>query len=192
MDLNEEKLREMHLTPDERPFVRVGPKLKFNRNRSDSPPIPNFPDEPKHDSVKHEERFEDAVSSHKNDSDNDSVQPDEKFVEALDPNDIIPDEEQLLKLQENLSDEEVKERTDKADELKKQANELYKAAKYEDALNVYTEAITTAPAVNKKQRAILFANRAACKVQLNFRKAAIEDCSHAIALDDKYVRALNR
>lgn len=106
--------------------------------------------------------------------------------------DEIPDEVALEKEQINFTEERITELSEQAEALKNQANELFREGKFEEALNIYCEGIDCAPAVKKKQRAVLFANRAATKIKMGSPKAAIDDCSHAIELDDKYIRAFHR
>jgi tetratricopeptide (TPR) repeat protein len=104
--------------------------------------------------------------------------------------------------EEDLTEEEKRRRCDQAEEYKKQGNEFYSSGMYEDAIDMYTKALETAPLVGKRrrkkggemerQRCIYFANRAACYISRENYEEAIEDCGNAIDLDESYLKAYMR
>ncbi|KAH8395548.1 hypothetical protein KR222_006330 [Zaprionus bogoriensis] len=100
--------------------------------------------------------------------------------------------EQLLALEKDLSPEALEANKEKAEKLKLEGNELFKAEQAERAVEIYTEALNICPSKNSKERAVLFGNRAAAKLKLGSVKLAIDDCTKAIELYPEYVRALLR
>ncbi|CAG9817299.1 unnamed protein product [Phaedon cochleariae] len=122
------------------------------------------------------ENFEDS------DTDNQEDQKPEDYI----------DEELLKDSELSLSDEEKEKRCKEASELKKQGNEEYKTEKYLESVYTYTKALRICPLKFENDRSILYANRAASKIVLNRKESAIEDCTKAIELNDKYVRAYLR
>lgn len=75
----------------------------------------------------------------------------------------------------------------RANELKNKGNDCVKANEFKKALAFYTEAIRT-----YKFDPIYFTNRALCHLKSKSFLDAIEDCSIAIQLDAKYVKAYYR
>lgn len=100
----------------------------------------------------------------------------------------VPDEEP----QQNLSEEEQEKNHQEALEFKFQGNTEFKEERYLESANFYTKGIKICPIKYSADRAILFANRAASKVKLGRIKSAIEDCTKAIELNDKYLKAYLR
>lgn len=74
---------------------------------------------------------------------------------------------------------------------KEDGNEAYKNCKFQEAYNLYTEALAIDP-LNKKTNAKLYFNRATVSSRLSKTKEAIQDCSAALNLDDSYLKALLR
>lgn len=74
---------------------------------------------------------------------------------------------------------------------KEDGNAAYKSNKFQEAYNMYTEALQIDP-LNKKTNAKLYFNRATVSSRLNKIKEAIEDCSNALKLDETYLKALLR
>lgn len=91
-----------------------------------------------------------------------------------------------------MTEEEVLENKEKSERLKKAGNEIFKTGDYEKALEIYTEALETCPAKCPHERAVLYNNRAAAHKHLDAKNAAIEDCTHAIELNESYVKAYMR
>lgn len=100
----------------------------------------------------------------------------------------VPDEEPP----QNLSEEEQEKNHQEALELKTQGNNEFKEEKYLESANFYTKAIKICPKKYPVDRSVLFANRAAAKAKLGRNKSAVEDCSKAIELNDKYLKAYLR
>ncbi|XP_011170096.2 tetratricopeptide repeat protein 1 [Solenopsis invicta] len=80
-----------------------------------------------------------------------------------------------------------------AENLKQVGNDLFKSGEYVQAISQYTQGLQTCPLVYSKERAILYANRAAAKAKCQTEKdSAISDCSKAIELNSSYVKAYIR
>jgi len=80
----------------------------------------------------------------------------------------------------------------KAQELKLEGNEHFKAGKLHDAREAYSEALHLTPSSDKKDKAILHANRAACLQKLERWQEVVDDCKAAVDLDPEYVKAYCR
>ncbi len=76
----------------------------------------------------------------------------------------------------------------KLDRMKAEGNADYKASRWQQAIDKYTEALDVDP-LNKGTNSKLLQNRALCRVQLKDYKGAIEDCERAISLDPSYTKA---
>lgn len=100
----------------------------------------------------------------------------------------IPDEQPP----ENLSEEELVTSHKEALELKVDGNNEFKEEKYMESAKSYTKALKLCPVKYAEDRAVLYANRAAAKAKLGRTKSAIEDCTKALELNDKYLRAYLR
>ncbi|CAL1529044.1 unnamed protein product [Lymnaea stagnalis] len=74
---------------------------------------------------------------------------------------------------------------------KDEGNTAFRAGKYQDAYNMYSEALSIDPN-NKSTNSKLFCNRATVCSKLNKLDDAIQDCSKAIELDDTYLKAYMR
>ncbi|KAH7886688.1 ADP/ATP carrier receptor [Phlebopus sp. FC_14] len=82
------------------------------------------------------------------------------------------------------------ERTKLAGSLKSQGNSLYQARKFDEAVDLYTQAIKVSPKVDP----IFYSNRAACFMNMappQFERVVV-DCDAALHEDPSYVKALNR
>lgn len=80
-------------------------------------------------------------------------------------------------------------------ERKNDGNELFKAGKYEEALEVYSGALELCPKKqkeHKKHRAALHSNKAACLQHLGLWEEVQRECTLAIENDAKYVKAIHR
>lgn len=130
---------------------------------------------------------------------NDGVPPDfeksdsENEEGSLDgvPDDFV-DEGALKDLELALSQEELDKRQEEAAQQKKKGNDLFKSGSYLESIAVYTDGLKVCPLACKEERAVLYCNRAAAKVKLERKKCAVDDCSKAIELNEKYVRAYLR
>ncbi|TRY96459.1 hypothetical protein DNTS_027532 [Danionella cerebrum] len=81
---------------------------------------------------------------------------------------------------------------DRAQSAKNKGNKFFKASKYEQAIKCYTEAISLCPKEQKGDLSTFFQNRAAAYEQQMKWKEVIEDCSQAVELNPRYVKALFR
>lgn len=80
----------------------------------------------------------------------------------------------------------------RAQDLRLQGNDFFKAGQFHDAREAYAEAIFMTPKSDAKDRAVLFCNRAACFQKLLRWDEVISDCRQAIELDAEYVKAYCR
>jgi len=85
------------------------------------------------------------------------------------------------------TDPGAEETNKKADELKSQANELFKAEKYMQAIDFYTAAIETNP-----NNAVFYANRSITYLRTECFGYALTDASKAIEVDNKYLKGYYR
>ncbi|XP_055540830.1 dnaJ homolog subfamily C member 7 isoform X2 [Wyeomyia smithii] len=74
-------------------------------------------------------------------------------------------------------------------ERKEKGNEMFKGGKFKDALAVYTKALSLDP-MNKDINSKLYYNRALVHSKLGNIKDAIADCSSALVINEKYMKAL--
>ncbi|CAG5036891.1 unnamed protein product [Parnassius apollo] len=102
------------------------------------------------------------------------------------------DENSLKDAEMDLTDDQKAERRLIAEELKTAGNEAFKVGEYERSIEKYTEGLRICPLQFTQQRSILYCNRSAAKMKLEKYKRAIKDCSKAIELDDKYLKAYYR
>ncbi len=79
-------------------------------------------------------------------------------------------------------EEDIGRSRTRAKEYKAMGNELYRKKAWCDAADMYTKAIHACPRGDEyaEERAVYFANRAACSVQLEEYESAVEDCNAAI------------
>ncbi|XP_029905753.1 mitochondrial import receptor subunit TOM70 [Myripristis murdjan] len=88
--------------------------------------------------------------------------------------------------QENMSP------LDRAQAAKNKGNKYFKAAKYEQAIQCYTEAIALCPSDQKADLSTFYQNRAAAYEQQMKWVEVVQDCSQAVELNPRYVKALFR
>uniref|UniRef100_A0A671T455 DnaJ homolog subfamily C member 7 n=1 Tax=Sinocyclocheilus anshuiensis TaxID=1608454 RepID=A0A671T455_9TELE len=74
---------------------------------------------------------------------------------------------------------------------KEEGNKAFKEGSFEEAYDLYSEALTIDPN-NIKTNAKLYCNRATVGSKLNKLEQAIEDCTKAIKLDETYIKAYLR
>lgn len=115
---------------------------------------------------------------------------DKKKAEII-PDDYI-DEDSLKNLETTLNEEEKLERRKQAFNLKNKGNDEFKADEFYQSIQTYTEALKLCPVSFESDRSILYSNRAASKSKTNNLLSAVDDCSKAVELDPKYVRAYLR
>ncbi|XP_041988892.1 tetratricopeptide repeat protein 1-like [Aricia agestis] len=102
------------------------------------------------------------------------------------------DEVSLKDAEMDLTDDQKAERQIIAEQLKVAGNEAFKVGEYERSIEKYTEALKVCPLQFSQQRSVLYCNRSAAKMKMEKYKVAIKDCSKAIELDDKYLKAYYR
>ncbi|XP_077198182.1 mitochondrial import receptor subunit TOM70 isoform X2 [Paroedura picta] len=81
---------------------------------------------------------------------------------------------------------------DRAQAAKNKGNKYFKAGKYEQAIQCYTEAISLCPSEKNADLSTFYQNRAAAYEQLQKWKEVAQDCTKAVELNPKYVKALFR
>lgn len=84
--------------------------------------------------------------------------------------------------------EELK-RTKKTLALKEEGVAAWKSGNYGDAVRLYTEALARDPDL-KDFNAKLYFNRAMALARLGENKNAVDDCSRALEIDERYLKAL--
>uniref|UniRef100_A0A673B9J1 Mitochondrial import receptor subunit TOM70 n=2 Tax=Sphaeramia orbicularis TaxID=375764 RepID=A0A673B9J1_9TELE len=88
--------------------------------------------------------------------------------------------------QENMSP------LDRAQAAKNKGNKYFKAGKYENAIQCYTEAISLCPGEQKADLSTFYQNRAAAYEQQMKWTEVVQDCSQAVEMNPRYVKALFR
>lgn len=81
---------------------------------------------------------------------------------------------------------------DRAQSAKNKGNKYFKAGKYDHAIKCYTEAIGLCPKEKKGDLSTFYQNRAAAYEQQMKWTEVIQDCSQAVELNPRYVKALFR
>ncbi|GFR59804.1 tetratricopeptide repeat protein 1-like [Elysia marginata] len=95
-------------------------------------------------------------------------------------------------LEKSLTPEEKQERKDKSQNLKDEGNTKFRNAEYEEAITSYSSALDLCPLDFHKERSIMYANRAACKMKQECFEDAIADSSSALELHPHYLKAMLR
>ncbi|CAH1796180.1 unnamed protein product, partial [Owenia fusiformis] len=85
-----------------------------------------------------------------------------------------------------------KEPLEKAQSHKNKGNKYFKGGKYDQAIDCYTKAIEVCPDINKQEISTFYQNRAAAYEQLKSFSSVVEDCTKAIELNNRYIKALFR
>ncbi|KAA3679233.1 mitochondrial import receptor subunit TOM70 [Paragonimus westermani] len=76
--------------------------------------------------------------------------------------------------------------------LKNKGNKYFKAGQYAKAIQLYSEGLEHCPIDATSERAALYQNRAAAKENQRQYDSAIRDCTAALELSPRYLKALNR
>lgn len=76
--------------------------------------------------------------------------------------------------------------------LKVQGNKAFHAAEYEEAVGLYERAIAACPTERPKELATFYQNRSACHEKRERWDLVKRDCTEALRLDPRYVRAFLR
>ncbi|KAK8686058.1 hypothetical protein V6N13_125085 [Hibiscus sabdariffa] len=87
-----------------------------------------------------------------------------------------------IKRDKLMSEQEMKERQVLIGELKKQGNQKFWSGKIEKACKIYSEALELCPLNLRKERIVLYSNRAQCHLLLKNPAAAISDTTRALCL----------
>ena len=114
--------------------------------------------------------------------------------ELLSDSDLVEKFEDALSLdtEEHLSEEELQANKEKSDALKQEGNQVFKSGEYAQSIVLYSKALDICPKQSSNERSILFGNRAAAHIQIDNKESAIEDCTKALQLNDKYIKVLFR
>ncbi|XP_054263982.1 mitochondrial import receptor subunit TOM70-like [Macrosteles quadrilineatus] len=91
-----------------------------------------------------------------------------------------------------IKEPEVQTPLERAEQIKRAGNDFFKKGEYLDALRCYSEAIDLCPASETTIQATYYQNRAACYERLNKIEEVVKDCSKALELNPKYVKACSR
>ncbi|XP_028655675.1 mitochondrial import receptor subunit TOM70 [Erpetoichthys calabaricus] len=81
---------------------------------------------------------------------------------------------------------------DKAQAAKNKGNKYFKASRYDSAIQCYTDAINLCPPDQKSDLSTFYQNRAAAYEQQQKWKQVVEDCTQAVELNPRYIKALFR
>lgn len=76
----------------------------------------------------------------------------------------------------------------KLERMKQDGNASFKAGRFQEAVDTYTQALEVDPS-NKNTNSKILQNRALCNSRLKQWKAAIRDCDKALELDPSYTKA---
>ncbi|KAB7498288.1 Mitochondrial import receptor subunit TOM70 [Armadillidium nasatum] len=80
----------------------------------------------------------------------------------------------------------------RAQASKNKGNKYFKVGKYEEAIKCYDEAIEICPPDNKTDLSTFYQNRAAAYEQLKNWENVMRDCTAALELNSRYIKALQR
>ena len=80
----------------------------------------------------------------------------------------------------------------KVKKQKEAADAAYKGRNYEEAIDLYTQALETCPKDNDALRSKLYFNRGACHNALRHHTECIDDCTSALDANPDYTKALLR
>lgn len=81
---------------------------------------------------------------------------------------------------------------EKSTRWKESGNECFKTGKYDAAIELYDKAIEICPRTNAIDLSQFYQNRAAAYEQLKKWKNVSDDCTNALELNPKYIKALHR
>lgn len=81
---------------------------------------------------------------------------------------------------------------EEAQRYKSEGNAFFKKGKYDEAINMYNQAIAVCPDEFKTDLATFYQNRAAAYEQLKSWSSVISDCTKALELNERYEKALFR
>ncbi|GMH24058.1 hypothetical protein Nepgr_025901 [Nepenthes gracilis] len=84
-----------------------------------------------------------------------------------------------------MSREEVRERKAMASEMKREGNQLFLRREVEAAAMSYSKGLELCPLKNRKERIVLYSNRAQCYLLLKETEATIRDATRALCLSSE-------
>ncbi|KAG9312498.1 hypothetical protein JVU11DRAFT_6888 [Chiua virens] len=115
--------------------------------------------------------------------------PDGPIIEEIKPK-VEEVNENVPLSAEQIAAMPFEERVKQAASLKSRGNSLYQARKFEQAIDLYTQAIQVSP----RPEPVFYSNRAACYMYMSppQHERVVADCDEALRLDSNYVKALNR
>jgi len=102
------------------------------------------------------------------------------------------DEDLLTSWEESLSEEELEQKRLEGVGYKLEGNGLYTEGKTLEACDKYTQGLRVCPLRFTQDRAVLYANRGQMKKVMGLKDHAIKNCSKAIELNPKYLKAILR
>lgn len=103
------------------------------------------------------------------------------------------DEKMLQEQPENIETKSVElSPLEVATAHKNEGNVCFKKGKYDEAIEWYDKAIEVCPPTNAVDLSTFYQNRAAAYEQLKKWSSVRDDCSKALELNSKYVKALHR
>ena len=103
---------------------------------------------------------------------------------------ILPAKIERLEFEASMTENEKFDRKSQAQDLKKKGNSFYLAGENEEAIKQYEQALEICPLSFKDDLAILMANTASALIKMDRKAEAIEQCTEALRLNPKYVKAL--
>ncbi|KAL5708185.1 hypothetical protein ACHQM5_019006 [Ranunculus cassubicifolius] len=98
-------------------------------------------------------------------------------------------------IEDAVDDEHVKQRAlSEANDAKDEGNKLFGAGQYEDALSKYEHALSLVSEMQSFEeiRSVCHANRAICYMKMEKYEDTIKECTKALELNPKYMKALVR
>lgn len=94
--------------------------------------------------------------------------------------------------EEEDSEKEITDPLEKALAAKNKGNKYFRGGRYELAIKCYTHAIDVCPESKQMDLATFYQNRAAAFEQLENDSAVLSDCTMALKLNGRYVKAMER
>ncbi|CAD8044589.1 unnamed protein product [Paramecium primaurelia] len=104
------------------------------------------------------------------------------------PDNSINEQQQAQDNQQQI--EQIQKEKEKCLELKNKASLLFTQQKYEEAADIYNEAIDYCPLEDLNMLCILNSNIAICLMKLLDFESALEHCSKALEFNPEFIKAL--
>ncbi|KAJ4799665.1 ARM-repeat/Tetratricopeptide repeat (TPR)-like protein [Rhynchospora pubera] len=106
-------------------------------------------------------------------------------------NDLLKSK-QKLKQERNMEKEDLQIKQAAALVVKLEGNSLFSSGDISGAVSKYTEALDLCPVKSKKERMVLFSNRAQCFLLLQQPMTAVSDATRALSLNSRHGKSLWR